>query len=82
MAAVHRKKVSRSEDCHVRIVVLAVVFFILLVLPRPAHAYIDPGSGSMMLQVLLGGAAAAIVGIRAFWTRVAGRFRLRGPGRS
>jgi hypothetical protein len=62
-------------------VLLGTVLFLVLALPRPAFAYIDPGSGSMMLQVLLGGAAAAIVGIRAFWTRMAGRFRLRGPDR-
>ena len=54
-------------------VLIAILFVIGL--PNPAHAYIDPGSGSMMLQVLLGGAAAAIVGIRTFWSRLTGLFR-------
>jgi hypothetical protein len=32
--------------------------------------YIDPGSGSMILQVLLGGIAAAAVMLKVFWRRV------------
>ncbi len=32
--------------------------------------YIDPGSGSMILQVLLGGIAAAAVALKVFWRRV------------
>ena len=33
-------------------------------------AYLDPGSGSMLLQLLLGGAAAAGVGLKMQWRRV------------
>jgi hypothetical protein len=32
-------------------------------------AYIDPGSGSFLLQALVGGVAAAIVLARAYWQR-------------
>jgi hypothetical protein len=42
----------------------------LLALERPAHAYLDPGTGSMMLQVLLGGIAATAVLAKLFWHRV------------
>lgn len=35
-------------------------------------AYLDPGSGSMLLQLLLGGAAAAGVGLKLTWRRVTG----------
>ena len=35
----------------------------------PAHAYLDPGTGSMILQVLLGGVAGlALVG-KLYWHR-------------
>ena len=49
-----------------------VVLILLLVIafPSPAYAYIDPGSGSMMLQLLFGGVAGAIVSIRLFWSRL------------
>jgi hypothetical protein len=33
-------------------------------------AYLDPGSGSVMLQALLGGVAAALVSIKMFGKRI------------
>ena len=36
----------------------------------PSHAYLDPGSGSLMLQVLLGGIAGLVVAGKLFWTRI------------
>ena len=33
----------------------------------PAHAYLDPGTGGMLLQLLLGGFAAALVVLRLYW---------------
>ncbi len=33
-------------------------------------AYLDPSSGSMLVQLLLGGAAAAGVGLKMTWRRV------------
>lgn len=42
-------------------------------------AYIDPGSGSLLLQALVGGAAAAGVVARLYWKRFVTFLR---PGRS
>ena len=39
-----------------------------------AHAYLDPGSGSMLLQILLGGFAAAGVAGKLYWHRIRARF--------
>ena len=39
--------------------------------------YLDPGSGSMILQVVAGGAAAAAVAGRLFWRRIATALRLK-----
>lgn len=36
----------------------------------PASAYLDPGTGSMMLQALLAGVAGAAVVGRLYWHRV------------
>jgi hypothetical protein len=33
-------------------------------------AYFDPGSGSMLLQVILGGSAAVAVAVKLWWRQV------------
>ncbi len=35
----------------------------------PAHAYLDPGTGSMILQVLLGGFAGVALAGKLYWRR-------------
>jgi hypothetical protein len=42
-------------------------------------AYLDPGSGSMMLQVIAGGLAAAAVTLKVYWNRVLVFLRIRKP---
>jgi len=37
---------------------------------EPAFAYLDPGTGSMLLQVILGGIAAVGVAIKLFWHKI------------
>jgi hypothetical protein len=36
----------------------------------PAFAYIDPGSGGMMMQLLLGGVTGIAVLVRLYWQRL------------
>lgn len=50
--------------------ILVATALAVLVLPRTAHAYLDPGSGSMLLQLIVGGAAGAAVVVRLFWRRL------------
>ena len=47
----------------------------LLVTPQPAQAYLDPGSGSMILQILAAGLVTASVVFRRSIARVLGFFR-------
>jgi hypothetical protein len=47
------------------ITLLALI--VLLATAAPAYAYLDPGSGSMMVQLLLGGVAGAVVIVRLYW---------------
>ena len=37
---------------------------------EPAFAYPDPGTGSMLLQVILGGIAAVGVALKLFWHKI------------
>ena len=43
----------------------------------PSPAYIDPGSGSMLLQIILGGVAAIGVTAKLTWRRVLHALRIR-----
>ncbi len=47
-----------------------MVFCALTSLSVNAEAYLDPGTGSMMLQVILGGIAAIGVVIKLYWYRL------------
>ena len=49
---------------------LLFVLPFLFCLATPAHAYLDPASGSMILQLLLGGIAGAAVLIRLYWHKL------------
>jgi hypothetical protein len=40
-------------------------------------AYLDPGSGSMILQVLVGGLAAVAVTAKLYWRRLLRLLRIR-----
>ena len=46
---------------------------------QPDFAYIDPGSGSMILQLILGGLAAAAVFLKMFWHRLLVFLHIREP---
>lgn len=41
----------------------------LVAISTPAHAYIDPGTGGMLLQLLLGGVAGGLVVGKLYWLR-------------
>ena len=49
---------------------LAIVTALLAVWSANTHAYLDPGSGSMLLQVILGGFAAVGVALKLYWHRI------------
>ena len=46
---------------------------------EPVLAYLDPGSGSVILQALLGGIAGLAVALKLFGRRVLTFFRFRKP---
>jgi len=50
--------------------IIILVLIAIAALEVPTYAYLDPGTGSMVLQALLGGLAAALVVVRAYWSRI------------
>jgi hypothetical protein len=43
---------------------------VLLTAVSPVQAYLDPGTGSMLLQVILGGVAAVGVALKLYWHKL------------
>jgi hypothetical protein len=48
---------------------LSVAVGVLLCLPSLASAYIDPSTGSYVLQLLLAGLLGALFALKVFWKR-------------
>ncbi|NDV26326.1 hypothetical protein [Desulfovibrio sp. JC010] len=61
------KKMSESNMTEKKIIIMLQVAIVsLFVLPGSAYAYLDPGTGSMIFQVL----AAGLVSVLAFYSKI------------
>lgn len=47
----------------------AIVVIRELAMPQEAHAYLDPGSGSMLFQILIAGIVSALLTVKLWWLR-------------
>ena len=47
-----------------------VICCLLVTYETPAHAYLDPGTGSILIQGLIASIAAAGVVLRTYWHRL------------
>jgi len=53
-----------------KLVRLLAVLFVALSYSRPAFAYLDPGTGSLILQMLIAGIIGAMYTIKLYWYRL------------
>jgi hypothetical protein len=60
---------------HLLLGVLACLF---VAAPSNAYAYLDPGTGSFIMQGLVAGAAGGLIAIRTYWRRIRRVFRRSG----
>jgi hypothetical protein len=49
---------------------LAMLIFALLAFPQPAYAYIDPGTGSYVLQMILAVILAVPFVLKRYWLKI------------
>jgi len=52
-----------------------LVLAVILLAEAPAEAYLDPGAGSMLVQLVLGGVAGLAVVGKLLWHRLTVPFR-------
>jgi len=63
-----------------RVMVFLVVPALFLTAPPRAFAYLDPGTGSMFLQLLLGGIAGVLIVTKLYWQQLVRLVRGQKPG--
>ncbi len=59
------EKIKRGDEVAIRRLVLVLVGF-----PSVSYAYLDPGTGSVLLQALIGGFFAVLFFFRTFSQRI------------
>jgi len=52
-----------------------IIFLSFFILTTKAHAYLDPGTGSIILQAIVGAFAAFFTSIYIFWNKVKNFFK-------
>ena len=53
-----------------RSILLLIVFLVCISVPVPSYAYLDPGTGSILLQALLAGILVATAYMSFAWSKV------------
>lgn len=57
--------------------VIGLISLYYLVAPNRLYAYLDPGSGSYIMQIIIGIAIGGAFGVKIFWRRIYGFFKKR-----
>ena len=54
--------------------ILFIFLFVVILLPQPAYAYLDPGTGSMVVQILVACFATVAIFFKSIWATIKGLF--------
>ena len=60
---------------HGVIKLFALAALVIFMCEGQAHAYLDPGSGSYLLQMLIAGLLGAAFAIKMYWRKIVGFFK-------
>jgi hypothetical protein len=58
---------------------MAIAAMLVGTLTSTSHAYLDPGTGSLILQVLLGGVAGVALAGKLYWQKLMSLFGRQDP---
>jgi hypothetical protein len=65
----------------INVALFVAMFLFVSHLSGSLQAYLDPGTGSMALQLLMGGIVAALATVRLYWDRMKTYFTRKGVER-
>ncbi|MFW2404066.1 MAG: hypothetical protein ACN4GT_04800 [Gammaproteobacteria bacterium] len=71
-----RKPRSRAGASRAALVALALT---LLIVSTPAWAYLDPGTGSMIISAIVGLFATVGLAVKTYWYKIKAMFRRDAP---
>ena len=57
-------------EIKISLIILLMAFWVLILHPNSAHAYLDPGTGSMIIQAAIAVILAVSVSIGFYWRRL------------
>lgn len=58
---------------HIKVILLLTIF--VLSVPTEAKAYLDPGTGSYVFQIVVAGLLGGVYAIKASWGKITGIFK-------
>jgi hypothetical protein len=58
------------DNRHEKNIPIILYTLLLISLTSQAHAYLDPGTGSMMLQIVIASVVGALFSLKIFWSRI------------
>lgn len=61
---------------------LVILLILLFHFPRDAQAYLDPGTGSYILQIALAAIFGGLLAIKLFWSRIKNFLKSKFKGKS
>lgn len=62
---------------------MSLLALLSLLVPQPAYAYLDPGTGSYVLQLVLGAMVGMLFAVKMFWKNIRtfiANYRSKGRG--
>ena len=57
--------------------IVSLVFCYIALLPKDSYGYIDPGTGSLIMQALIAGGITALAFVRGIRNKIVSFFRIK-----
>ena len=65
-------RVRKMHFARIWVLLSLILLFVCLAPLHRAHAYVDPGTGNYLLQLIVAGMFGALFAIKIFWARLKG----------